>query len=199
VTEVVLDPGPLPVGPYERKGAGWWGVLCLIATEAALFAYLLFSYYFYDFQLPHSWRPPEPPKLLLSAPDTGVLLASSVAVWLGERALKRGSRAGAMAGVLVGIVLGATFIVVQLFEWKSKSYTPQSSVYGSLYFTLTTFHLAHVLLGLLALLFLLLWIGLGYFDRERHAAVSNVGVYWHFVDAVWLLIFFTFYLSPYLW
>lgn len=199
MTEVVLDPGPLAVGPYDKKGPGWWGVWCLIVTESALFTYLLFSYYFYDFQLPHSWRPAEPPKLALSAPDTIVLLSSSVAVWLGERALKKGSRGNAVLGLLVGLVLGAIFIVVQLFEWKSKSFTPQSSVYGSLYFTLTSFHLAHVLVGLLAILFTTSWTALGYFDEERHAAVSNAAIYWHFVDFVWVFIFFTFYISPYLW
>ncbi|HXU99842.1 MAG TPA: cytochrome c oxidase subunit 3 [Caulobacteraceae bacterium] len=199
MTEVVLDPGPLPVGPYDKKGPGWWGVLSLIATEAALFTYLLFSYYFYDLQLPHSWRPAEPPKLNLSAPDTLVLLVSSAAVWFAERSLKKGSRSRAGIGILVGLILGAIFVVVQIFEWKSKTFTPQTSVYGSIYFTITTFHLAHVLVGLLALLFVLIWIAFGYFDNERHAAVSNVVIYWHFVDVVWLFIFSTFYITPYLW
>jgi heme/copper-type cytochrome/quinol oxidase subunit 3 len=174
-------------------------VLCLIATEGALFGYLLFSYYYFDFQLAHSWRPAESPKWLLSGPDTLVLLASSVAVWFGEESLKKRRRDRAILGILVGFLLGAAFVVVQMFEWKGKDFTPQSNPYGSLYFTITGFHLAHVVVGLLALLFTLIWLGLGYFDEERHAAVSNVAIYWHFVDAVWLTIFFTFYCSPYLW
>lgn len=199
MSEVVLDPGPLPVGPYEKRGTGWWGTLCLIATEGSLFVYLLFSYYFFDFQSPHSWRPPEPPKLHLSAPDTVILLLSSVAVWFGESQLKKNRPGRAVGGVLIGVVLGAIFVVVQLFEWKSKTFTPQTDPYGSLYFTITSFHLAHVIVGLIALLCVAVWIARGYFDSERNAAVTNVSTYWHFVDAVWLLIFFTFYISPYLW
>ena len=58
--------------------------------------------------------------------------------------------------------------------------------------------MAHVVVGLLVLLVLLLWSALGYFDRERHAPVAIGAIYWHFVDAVWLTVFFTFYITPYL-
>lgn len=199
MTEIILDPGPLPVGPFDKKGPGWWGVLCLIATEAALFSFLLFSYYYFDFQLAHSWRPAKPPEWRLAGPDTLVLLSSSVAVWFGEESLKKGRRGRAMLGVLIGILLGVAFLIVQAFEWKGKDFTISSNPYGSLYFTITGFHMAHVAAGVLALSFTLVWLALGYFDEVRHAAVSNVAIYWHFVDAVWLTIFFTFYCSPYLW
>jgi heme/copper-type cytochrome/quinol oxidase subunit 3 len=197
VTEVLAK--PLPVGPYDRRGNSWWGVMCLIATEGSLFAYLLFSYYYFDFQLPSSWRPDEHPKFLLSAPDSVILLISSVFVWLGERAIKRGNRAGASLGLFSGAALGIIFILVQFKEWADKHFTPGSSPYGSIYFTTTGFHMAHVTAGVIALLFVGVWNQLGYFDRERHAAIANAAIYWHFVDAVWVTIFFTFYITPYLW
>lgn len=195
MTEVVLDPGELPIGPYDHKGPGWWGVLCLIGTEAALFAYLLFSYFYFDVQLPHSWRPAEPPDLKLAGPNTLILIASSVAVFLGEKAMRKGRRGQAILEILVGFLLGVVFVVIQYFEWKSKHFTPQTSPYGSLFYTVTGFHVAHVLAGLIALFMTLIWSGLGYFDAKRNAAVTNVSVYWHFVDVVWLVLYALIYLA----
>jgi len=198
MTEVVLAPGSLPVGPHDKQSSSWWGVLCLIATEAALFSYLEFSYYYFDVQLPHSWRP-EPPNMHLALPDTIVLFASSVFVWVAERAVKQGRRGKAMVNLLAGFVLGLIFLVVQGFEWKEKSFRPQSGPYGSLYFTTTGFHMAHVVAGLVGLFFIMLWLGMGLIDSKRNAALSNVAVYWHFVDAVWVTLFFMVYISPRLW
>lgn len=198
MTEVVLAPGPLQVGPHDKKSSTWWGVLCLIATEAALFSYLEFSYYYFDVQLPHSWRP-EPPDLRLALPDTFVLIISSVFVWIAERAIKRGERGKAFVNLLIGFALGLIFLIVQGFEWKSKTFSPQTGPYGSLYFTTTGFHMVHVIAGLVGLFFIMLWLGLGLIDSRRNAALSNVAVYWHFVDAVWVTLFFMFYISPRLW
>jgi heme/copper-type cytochrome/quinol oxidase subunit 3 len=198
MTEVVLTPGPLPVGPHDKKSSTWWGVLCLIATEAALFSYLEFSYYYFDVQLPHSWRP-EPPKLHYALPDTIVLLASSVFVWIAERAIKRGERGKAMINLMIGFVLGVIFVGVQGLEWSEKTFRPQTGPYGSLYFTTTGFHMVHVIAGLGGLFFIMLWLGMGLIDSRRNAALSNVAIYWHFVDAVWVTLFFMFYISPHLW
>ena len=65
-------------------------------------------------------------------------------------------------------------------------------------FVTTGFHMAHVVVGDLMLAAVLLWSLLGFFDRKRHAPVSIAAVYWHFVDLVWLTVFFTFYVTPYL-
>lgn len=198
MTEAVLAPGPLQVGPHDKKSSSWWGVLCLIATEAALFSYLEFSYYYFDVQLPHSWRP-EAPKLDLSLPDTIILLASSVFVWIAERAVKRDQRGKAFLNLLIGFLLGVAFLVIQGLEWKGQSFRPQTGPYGSLYFTTTGFHMAHVIAGLVGLFFMMLWLGMGLIDSKRNAGLSNVAIYWHFVDAVWVTLFFMFYISPRLW
>jgi cytochrome c oxidase subunit 1/cytochrome c oxidase subunit I+III len=97
---------------------------------------------------------------------------------------------------------GIPFMPLSLFSGASfvmdKPFGLSSHSYGSLYFTVTGFHMAHVLVGLLILGLLLFWSALGYFDRARMAPVSIGGVYWHFVDAVWLTVFFTFYVTPHL-
>ncbi|MGH7025693.1 MAG: cytochrome c oxidase subunit 3 [Caulobacteraceae bacterium] len=191
-----LEPA-LPVGSLGRNSVGWWGVLCLIATEGSLFAYLLFSYYFIYVQRGAAWLPDPHPALTLSGPNTLILLSSSVAVWWGEEGVKKGARGQHLGGLGVGILLGAAFLVVQAFEWKSKTFGLDSGSYGSLFFTITGFHMAHVIVGVLILCVVFAWSALGYFGPRHHARVSVAAIYWHFVDVVWLFVFSTFYLSPY--
>ena len=188
----------LPVGPTARRGVGWWGVWCLVMTESALFVYLLFSYYYSAVQFDAGWLPHgHAPSMRLALPDTIVLLLSSLAMWFGDRGVRRGSRVQNVAGIGIAIILGAIFVAVQLLEWSGKDFTPRSGEYGSLYYTITGFHLAHVIAGLVVLLVVLVWSALGYFNPRRSAPVLIASVYWHFVDLVWLFVFATFYLSPY--
>jgi cytochrome c oxidase subunit III len=196
--ELALETAPLPTGSISGRSAGWWAIVCGIASEAALFVYLLFSYYYFAVQ-PHAgpW-PPEPMSFRLSLPNTVILILSSVALWFSDRGIIEGVRWKQLIGLLIGIVLGAIFAAIQLLEWKSKTFSLTSHPYGSLYFTITGFHLAHVAVGLVILLALLVWSALGYFGPRRDAPVSIGTLYWHFVDVVWLAVFFTFYVTPHL-
>ena len=197
MAEATWVQGPLPVGEQGRNSVGWWGVLCLVATEGSLFVYLLFSYYYLAVQRGRAWLPDPHPSLALAGPNTLILLASSVAVWWGEEGVKRARRGQQLLGLFVAIALGAIFLVIQGFEWKSKTYSLSSSSYGSLYFTITGFHMAHVIVGLAILIALFAWSVMGCFNPRRYAAVSIGALYWHFVDVVWFCVFTTFYLSPY--
>jgi heme/copper-type cytochrome/quinol oxidase subunit 3 len=145
-----------------------------------------------------AWSPEPHPDLTLAAPDTIILLASSVAVWWGEKGVKQGRRGQHIIGQSLAIVLGVLFVVIQAFEWKSKTFGLATDAYGSLYFTITGFHMAHVIVGVSMLIVVLIWSLIGYFSPRHHARVTIASIYWHFVDAVWLCVFFTFYLSPYL-
>lgn len=191
------DP-PLPVGSEGKLSGGWWGVLALIVTEGSLFGYLLFAYFYLASQTEQDWPPEGLPTLLMPAVNTAILLASSVFVWISERCIREKQRHGSIAAMVLAIVLGVCFIIIQLIEWDKKTYDMTSNLYGSLYFTITGFHLCHVVIGLIVLLLLLVWVSLGYFDDRRYAAVTIGGVYWHFVDVVWLFVFTTLYLFPYL-
>jgi len=198
MAEAMVAEAPLPVAAKGKNSVGWWGTLCLIATEASLFAYLLFSYYYIAVQRGPAWSPEPHPSIKLSGPNTLILLASSVAVWWGEEGAKRGERGRQLTGLGAGVLLGLVFLVVQGFEWKAKSYGLDTGSYGSLFFVITGFHMAHVVVGVAVLIAVFTWSAAGYFTARRHAPVSIAAVYWHFVDAVWLCVFFTFYVSPYL-
>jgi cytochrome c oxidase subunit III len=170
--------------------------MMLIVTEGALFVYLLFAYYYAAVQHQRNWLPEDLPDFRLSLPDTILLLLSSVVVWRGESLIKQG-RSGATAVYLsVAALMGIVFVAIQALEWGTKKFTPFSGSYGSLYYIITGFHMAHVAAGVLVLATLALWCALGYFNRIRSAPVSIGAIYWHFVDAVWLALFFTFYVTP---
>lgn len=134
----------------------------------------------------------------MAGPNTLILLASSGVAWFGERGTRRGNRTEQLIGLAGTFVMGAIFLTIQYFEWQNKTYSITSSSYGSLFYTVTGFHGAHVIVGLLILAALVIWSWLGYFGRANSTPVSVGVLYWHFVDAVWLFVLFTFYITPYL-
>jgi heme/copper-type cytochrome/quinol oxidase subunit 3 len=195
---IVSRPGELPLGPVRGKGIGWNGMIMLIAAETALFGYLLFSYYYMAVSNPPGWVIESHPSLKLALPNTVLLLASSVAAWWGEKGIEKDDRRQALAGVGLATAMGTVFALVQCVEWGDKTYGIGTSSYGALYFVTTGFHMAHVVAGLAIFVALLAWIRRDWFSPLRMIPVSNGVVYWHFVDAIWLAVFFTYYLTPYL-
>lgn len=196
MADVLVPAEPLPVAPVGRRASGWYGMLLLIATEAALFIYLLFSYFYLGSQQPGPWPPSGPPALGIASANTLILLASSVTAWWGQRGIAKGSRGRLLVGLALSLVLGALFVGVQVHEWLSKSFTPATDAYGSLYFTITGLHIAHVVVGLLILACLLIWTAMGRFSAGRYVHVAVGVLYWHFVDAVWLVVFASLFLTP---
>ncbi len=196
MTEIAISNRTLPVGSKGHHASGWWGMLALIATEAMLFAYLLFSYFYLASHALGAWPPDGPARLDISIPGTVILILGSVVMWWGERGIERGKQGQLMAGLAVALVLGVVFLALQAFEWKRQPFVLSTGVYSSLYFTITGFHMLHVIVGLLMLGVILLWTALGYFSEARHSAASVAVIYWHFVTVVWIAVFFTFYIAP---
>jgi len=88
------------------------------------------------------------------------------------------------------------FLAVQLVEYAKLPFGPRTDAYGSLFYTITGFHGAHVFVGLLVIAVVEVRALLGHFAADRHLAVTNASWYWHFVDVVWLFVFTSLYLSP---
>ena len=196
MAEIIVPAGPLPVAPQGPRASGWYGLVLLLATEAALFVYLLFSYFFLASQSPGPWPPAGAPPIRTAAINTAILLTSSLTAWWGQKGLEAGRTGRLIVGLSLSILLGAAFTGIQAHEWLHKGFTPQTDAYGSLFFTFTGVHIAHVVVGLIVLACLALWAAMGRFSAERHLHVTLGVLYWHFVDGVWLVVFTTFFLTP---
>lgn len=194
--EAVYRGDALPVGSKGRLSSGWWGMVAVIGTEASLFAYLLFSYFYVGAQTVGRWPPGGPPPLTLAVVGSVLLVLGSVTMVWGEKGVRAGRNGQLLAGLGASIVLGVGFVVLEGIEWSRKTFTLKSDAYGSLYFTITGFHLLHVIVGALMLAMLLVWTLLGYFGVRRHSTISIAVLYWHFVTIVWIAVFLTFYIAP---
>src|SRR6202012_5326809 len=114
----------LPVGAMDTRASGWWAMIFTVFTEASLFAYLLFSYYYLAVQphLPGTFPEGGQPDLTLALPNTIILLLSSVAVGWAQLGIEHGSKARLTLGLGLGAVLGLIFLVIQYFEWAQKPF-----------------------------------------------------------------------------
>ena len=129
-----------------------------------------------------------------------LLLASSAAAWFGERGiLHTGAPAGTRRIRRGASSWGPPFVIVQWFEWHAKAFSLGTSSYASLYFVTTGFHIGHVIVGTRGA-GRDLWLDGASTTSARAAGltVSAGVVYWHFVDIVWLFVFATYYITPYL-
>ena len=196
MASVATAPSALPVHGRGLIGTPWWGMLCLIATEGTLFVYLIFSYGYLASQSRGPFVPGGAPSLSIAIPATiALLLSSGTAEWS-----KRTARAGYLSrsrfALACTILLGVAFVALSGIEWGHKPFALGDTAYSSIYFLLTGTHLTHVVAGILALS-VLLALSLGGRVKAGHDQHRTlVTLYWHFVDAVWLLVFATVYLSP---
>ena len=149
MSEVALRSKSLPVGSFGRLASGWFGVWCLVATEGSIFAYLIFSYFYLASQAVGQWPPNGVPVFTLAGPNTIILLLSSVAlIWAERSGARRAARGRLLGGIVLAFIFGSAFVGVQIMEWHNQSVSLISGTYGSIYFTLTGFDLAHVIVGL---------------------------------------------------
>jgi heme/copper-type cytochrome/quinol oxidase subunit 3 len=195
-TPPVTNHAPPPVRRIDDK-RGSFGMALFIATETCLFLALFFAYYWTD-KMSAQWRSEIPPKLNYSLPMLGILLTSSAVLYWGEQLLKK-KRFGAARLALAGtILLGMAFLVLTYFEDMDhlKHLTPRTDSYGSMFYTITTLHAAHVTFGLLMLMWVFIiprWEPALY---TPHRPYHNVAMYWHFVDTVWVFIVALLYVAP---
>jgi len=186
---------PAQPAPHAALDKNKVAMLAFIASEATFFLMLILAYVYYNVLSP-TGRAGEALDVPKTAVFTVFLLASSGTLWLAERALERGRDLIFRAWLFATILLGAVFVAGQAREyWHlfQTGVTVNSSLFATAFFTLTGFHGLHVCVGLVALLVLLRLAALGDF-RHSSAAVKNIGMYWHFVDVVWIAVFSVVYL-----
>jgi cytochrome c oxidase subunit 3 len=181
----------------NRPARGRVGMFGLIAAEAAIFTIFVVAYLFY---VGKSLTGPMP-KDVLSVPIfyTICLLSSSLTIHLAVKALRRGNVRVFGDWWLVTIVLGAAFICGTAMEWNRLIYhdglTVSTNLFGTTYYSLVGLHGFHVVVGLLALSMVMVFTLLGNVRSEHAERVDVLSLYWHFVDAVWVIVFTVVYVG----
>jgi len=179
---------------------GTWGMLLFIATEAMLFVSLFFAYYLLGRGAPQ-WPPQDlAPSFKFSAWMTLLLVGSSFVLEWANRAGKRGETGKARGAASATVLMGAGFLVLQFFEYRErlKHVQPDSGAYGSIFYTITSLHAAHLFLGMLMLAYAVLLPRVEKSFKPPHRPLHNASLYWHFVDAVWIFIIVLLYVIPHL-
>jgi cytochrome c oxidase subunit III len=182
-----------PVG--DRRGI--YAMYTVIATEFSLFVCLFASYYYLGSNK-NRWPIDEPPKMHLALIMLGVLLTSSFVLHWGEEQLKRARHGAARIAILATLLIGLVFLALQAFEYMHhwKTLTPFSDSYGSIFYTITSFHAAHVLFGILLLGYVAALPRYGPTVAPPYRPYRTVALYWHFVDFVWIFIVVLLYIVP---
>jgi cytochrome c oxidase subunit III len=178
-----------------------FGMLTFLASEAMLFAGLISGYMILRSGAGAGWQLPEGLKggatLIKTLIATGLLLSSSVTLHFSESRLIRQTRGGKLL-LLLTIVLGSLFLANQADEWRhlfsEGFWFNTAGIMGSSFFVLTGFHGMHVFIGVLLLVSALIRALMGKVTPERHGFLECVGLYWHFVDVVWVFLFTILYI-----
>jgi cytochrome c oxidase subunit III len=176
---------------WDRPERGRVGMFGLIAAEAAIFTIFLVAYLFY---IGKSLAGPMP-KDVLSVPIffTICLLSSSLTIHLAAKALRRGNVRGFGTWWFATIALGITFMYGTATEWQRLIYhdrlTISTNLFGTTYYSLVGLHGFHVVVGLVSLSIVMALTLLGSVRSEHAERVDVLSLYWHFVDAVWIVVF----------
>jgi cytochrome c oxidase subunit 3/cytochrome o ubiquinol oxidase subunit 3 len=183
-----------PAWPLPSRGRV--GMACMIVTESALFTIFVVAYLYY---IGKSLNGPYPSEVLdLPVLATIALLSSSITITLALRALRGGQRGAFNLWWFLTIALGAFFLGATALEWDGLIYqhnlTIWTNLFGTTYYTLVGFHAGHVTIGLLLLTLVLVLSLLGAVHRAHAERVEILSWYWHFVDAVWVVVFTVVYL-----
>ncbi|MGC2618324.1 MAG: cytochrome c oxidase subunit 3, partial [Acidobacteriaceae bacterium] len=136
---------------------GTWAILVTIMTEATLFVVLFASYFFLE-NNKNRWAIDKPPKMHDAFIMLAILISSSLVLHWGERQVKKERYVAGRIALAITVLMGLCFLCVQALEYRDhwKSLTPYSDSYGSIFYTITSFHAAHVVVGLLILIYTLI-------------------------------------------
>lgn len=183
------------------KDKGKLVMLFFIGSEALFFITLIIAYVYYRNFTDATDSVSQYLHEVKIGGFTGVLVASSFTLMWSKKALLKNQLKKFKLGLGITILMGIIFMYGQIKEYIDlyrKQVTMSKDIFGSIFFTLTGFHSLHVILGLIALSIL---FGLSFtrFNLLNGPAMKGMEVYWHFVDVVWLFVFFYVYITPLLW
>jgi len=186
---------PLEMTPWKLPYRGTVGMVCLIVAESAIFLIFVVAYIYY---VGKSLSGPTPAQVL-EVPIFGTicLLSSSITIHFAEAALSK-SNLRVFRMYLAGtVLLGLIFLMTTAQEWYrlifEKGLTVRTNLFGTTYYSLVGLHASHVIVGLIMLSLVLIFSLAGRVTEEHSSKVETIALYWHFVDAVWVVVFLTVY------
>jgi cytochrome c oxidase subunit 3 len=170
-------------------------MLLFIISEVMLFGAFFTAYFFIRVAKGAPW--PATGTTLpveVAGVNTAILVSSSLTIHWAQTSIKNGNRFGLKAGMLTTLLLGCTFLFVQINEYANIGFAPQDNAQSTVFYSLTGLHGAHVFIGLVLLLIVTIRAFRGHYSPQQHRGVEVPGIYWHFVDIMWLVVYSTVYL-----
>jgi cytochrome c oxidase subunit III len=190
--------GPPPIHYSSRVTPAVLGMFLFIGSEIMLFG-SFFTVYFFDRVVGHGVNGHWPPvgferPWFLAGINTVLLVTSSFSMHWADTSVKRGNRAGLRAGLVLTVCLGLTFLSIQVIEYHRLGFNTGDTSFASTFFGLTGLHACHVFVGLVILTIMTVRAFRGHFSPEHHHGVEIAGIYWPFVDVLWIVVYVTVYL-----
>jgi cytochrome c oxidase subunit 3 len=186
--------GPPAANQSSRVEAQFLGMLLFIISEVMLFG-AFFTAYFFIRVVNHAHWPAEGTDLpvAVAGVNTAILLSSSLTMHWALVSAKNENRFGMKAGLASTLALGITFLTVQINEYVHIGFAPHDHAQGTIFYGLTGLHGAHVFVGLTLLTMATVRAFRGHFSAKAHRGVEVPGIYWHFVDIMWVVVYTTIY------
>jgi cytochrome c oxidase subunit 3 len=186
--------GPPAPNHSSRVDPQVLGMLLFIISEVMLFGAFFSAYFFIRVVNGDTWPAPgDGLPVLVAGVNTAILLSSSLTMHWALVSAKRENRWGMRAGLLTTFLLGLTFLTVQINEYKHLGFAIGENAQATIFYSLTGLHGAHVTIGLILLGMATIRAFRGHFSASEHRGVEVPGIYWHFVDIMWVVVYTTLY------
>jgi cytochrome c oxidase subunit III len=188
--------GPPPANRSSRVEPQLLGMLLFIISEIMVFGAFFTAYFFIRVVAGDEWFPIDGKELpvAVAGVNTCILVSSSFTMHWAQTSIKNDNRLGLKAGILTTFLLGATFLFIQINEYVHIGFAPHDFAQASVFYGLTGLHGAHVFVGLTLLLMVTIRSWRGHFSPEEHRGVEVPGIYWHFVDVMWIVVYTSVYI-----
>jgi cytochrome c oxidase subunit III len=172
------------------------GLITFLASEVMLFGSFFTAFFYIRYASYTHVYPPLPYDIprKLTGINTCILISSSFTMHWALVSVKRNNRLGLILGLFFTLGLGLTFLGIQMYEYRNIGFTPESGAFASTFFCLTGLHGTHVFIGATLLAIALVRSLRGHYSAESHMGVELTGIYWHFVDFVWVILYAVVYL-----
>jgi cytochrome c oxidase subunit 3 len=190
--------GPPEANQSSRIDRQTLGIIIFIVSEVMLFGAFFASYFFLRVVSNEGPWPPEGFELpkAVAGVNTAILVSSSFTIHWALESVRKGNRRGLQMGLMLTWLLGATFLFIQMNEYILIGFSARDGAFGSIFYGLTGLHGAHVFVGLTLLTFANIRAWRGHFGPKAkdHLGVEVPGIYWHFVDVMWIIVFTAVYI-----